>query len=262
MKKYNIDNYVRWKNDVAKAIHLIPQELKDQAENNNFVNLNREQTITMFLPLVENISRKFSTSQQASGVMTIFDLIQEGNSGLTKAVDRLDKELLKDSEDQEKTLKSFLSKRIRGAIRRAIDINRGDIRIPEHKLNEIRRNFGKDRKMVAMFFNSIFLSIDDKPKGSENEDMVYQIPDKSEPYNMHLLNIYLKGLMRKHLDFKEYEVLRLSYGLDCDKHDAKTIADILKIPGSSAYVRISQLKKQAVQALIDKVDHSQVLDYL
>ena len=36
--------------------------------------------------------------------------------------------------------------------------------------------------------------------------------------------MYLKSLMNKHLDHKEYEVLRLSYGLDCDKHDAKTIA--------------------------------------
>ena len=34
------------------------------------------------------------------------------------------------------------------------------------------------------------LSIDDKPKNDEN--MIYQIPDKSEPYNMHLLNLYLK----------------------------------------------------------------------
>jgi hypothetical protein len=32
--------------------------------------------------------------------------------------------------------------------------------------------------------------------------------------------------------------------------------------GSSSYVRVSQLKKQAVQKLIDNVDHSQVLDYL
>jgi len=260
MKKYNIANYVRWKEDVLKAISLIPKELKDEAENNNFVNLNREQTITLFLPLVENISRKFSTSQQASGVMTIMDLIQEGSSGLTKAVDRLDRTLLADSEDQEKTIKSFLSKRIRGQIRRAIDINRGDMRIPEHKLNEIRRNFGKDKKMVEMFFNSIFLSIDDKPKDDEN--MVYQIPDKSEPYNMELLNIYLKGILQKHLDEKEYQVLRLSYGLDCDKHSAKEIANILRIPGTSSYVRVSQLKKQAVDKLIDKVDHSQVLDYL
>ena len=92
--------------------------------------------------------------------------------------------------------------------------------------------------------------------------MAYQIPDKSEPYNMQLLNLYLKSLMAKYLDTKEYEVLRLSYGLDCDKHDAKSIAKILDIKGSSAYVRISQLKKQAVEKLIDNVDHSQVLDYL
>jgi len=192
--------------------------------------------------------------------MTIRDLIQEGRSGLTKAVDRIDWERMNESEDKEKTMKSFLSKRIRGAIRRSIDINRGDIRIPEHKLNEIRRNFGKDKKMVAMFFNSIFLSIDDKPNNDEN--MVYQIPDKSEPYNMNLLNIYLTGLLKKHLDDREYNVLRLSYGLDCDKHSAKEIAAELKIEGSSSYVRVSQLKKQAVDKLIENVDHSQVLDYL
>jgi hypothetical protein len=46
----------------------------------------------------------------------------------------------------EKTLKSFFSKRIKGSIRRQIDSNRGSIRIPEHKLNEIRKDFGKDKK--------------------------------------------------------------------------------------------------------------------
>tara|TARA_E500000331_G_C17224936_1_gene699879 strand:+ start:234 stop:1001 length:768 start_codon:yes stop_codon:yes gene_type:complete len=255
MKKYNIQNYIRWKKEIEYKTWKLPK-----IENGDYTIYNREQMITCFIPLVENLARKFSTSQQASGVMTIMDLIQEGSVGLTQAVDRLDYKTLLDSEDQEKTLKSFLSKRIRGAIRRAIDINRGDIRIPEHKLNEIRKNFGKDKKMVAMFFNSIFLSIDDKP--NNEEDMIYQIPDKSEPYNMHLLNLYLKGLMRKHLEDKEYEVLRLSYGLDCDKHDAKTIADKLSINGSSAYVRVSQLKKQAVEKLIENVDHSQVLDYL
>ena len=56
--------------------------------------------------------------------------------------------------------------------------------------------------------------------------------------------------------------MRLSYGLDCDKHSAKQIADILNIEGTSNYVRISELKKSAVQKLIDNVDHSQVLDYL
>ena len=45
------------------------------------------------------------------------------------------------AEDPEKRLKSFLAKRIKGAIRRAIDNNRGTMRIPEHKLNEIRKSF-------------------------------------------------------------------------------------------------------------------------
>ena len=92
MKKYNIENYVRWKNDVAKAISRLPEI------DGDYTILNRDQTIVCFLPLVENIARKFSTSQVASGVMTIMDLIQEGSSGLTKAVDRLDWSRLKDEE--------------------------------------------------------------------------------------------------------------------------------------------------------------------
>ena len=191
--------------------------------------------------------------------MDITDLIQLGSLGLCHAVDKLDKERLLESEDQEKTLKSFFSKRIRGAIRRGIDTHRGSMRIPEHKLNEIRRN-NKNEKMVEMFFNSIFLSIDAKPL--DQDDMIYQIPDNSEPYNVGLLNSYLKSLLKKHLNIREYEVLRLSYGLDCEKHSAKQIAVMLNITGASDYVRVSELKKQAVQKLINNVDHSQVLDYL
>jgi RNA polymerase sigma factor (sigma-70 family) len=221
----------------------------------------REELIVKFLPLVENLARKFSTTQQASGVLSINDLIQIGSEGLIKAVDKLTWEKLNESEDIEKTLKSFFSKRVKGAIRRRIDMHRGDIRIPEHKINEIRKN-PKDKKMVEMFFNSMFLSIDAQPSNDEGEQMIYQIADKSEPYNIALLNSYLKSLLIKHLTEKEYEVLRLSYGLDCDKHTAKQIAAKLKIDGVSNYVRISELKKQAVQKLIDNVDHSQVIDYL
>ena len=252
MKKYNIQNYVRYKKDIEESIKRIQKK--------EWVDYTRDEMIILFTPLVENLARKFSTSQQASGCMSILDLLQEGNAGLTHAVDRLDKETLMQSEDQEKTLKSFLSKRIKGAIRRGIDIIRGDMRIPEHKLNEIRKNFGKDKKMVSMFFNSIFLSIDDKPKDENN--WAYQIPDESEPYNTELLNAYLMSLLKNHLDWKEYEVLRLSYGLNCEKHSATKIAEKLGINGSSSYVRVSQLKKQAVDKLIENVDHSQVLDYL
>ena len=254
MKKYNISNYIRYKEDIKKSMPV--DKFYDYYK--------RDEMIVKFLPLVENMARKFATSQQASGVLSILDLLQIGGEALTKAVDKLEWSLLEDSEDIEKTLKSFFSKRIKGAIRRRIDMMRGDMRIPEYKLNEIRSN-PKDKKMVAMFFNSMFLSIDANFSISDDEEnMLHQIQDKSEPYNIQLLNLYLMGLMKTHLveGSKEYETLRLSYGLDCEKHSAKQIASILNIEGVSDYVRVSEIKKQAVQKLIDNVDHSQVIDYL
>jgi len=254
MKKYNIQNYIRYKEDLKENL----------PENKLYQEYNRKELIIKFLPLVESMARKFSTADQASGILNILDLIQEGSAELTKAVDRLDWERLKDEESNfksqeeiETTLKSFFSKRIKGGIRRRIDIHRGNIRIPEHQLNMMRSS--KDKKMVAMFFNSIFLSIDAQ---INNDDIFNQIPDKTEPYNIHLMNLYLKSLMIKYLNTQQYEVLRLSYGLDCDKLSAKEIATQLNITGSGNYVRISELKKQAVLTLIDNVDHSQVLDYL
>ena len=74
MKKYNIQNYVRYKEDVKQAV----ARLKDKTWNE----YTREELTTKFLPLVENIARKFATSQQASGVMSIMDMIQSGNLGL------------------------------------------------------------------------------------------------------------------------------------------------------------------------------------
>jgi RNA polymerase sigma factor (sigma-70 family) len=249
MKKYNIKNYIRYKEDLKQSMSV----------NKPYSFYTRNELIVKFMPLVENIARKFATSQEASGVMSILDIIQEGNFNLIKAVDKIDWEKVTASDDVEQTLKSFLSKRIRGGIRRAIDKNRGTMRIPEHKLNEIRKDGGKDKKMVEMFFNSIFLSVDANPK---NEDMVYQIPDKSDPYNEQLLNAYLMSLLNKYLTDDEAYVLSKSYGLTGKKLSAKQIASDLGIQGTSDYVRVSELKKQAVQKLIDTVDHSQVLDYL
>ena len=252
MKHYNIQNYIRYKKDLENAIKRI--------ERKDFHEYTRRELVITFLPLVENLARKFATSQQASGVMAITDLIQEGSLNLCKAVDRIDWSMIEDSEDREKTIKSFLSKRIKGGIRRAVDANRGQMRLPEHVINEVRKNFGKDKKMVAMFFNSIFLSIDDNSR--DDNDLLYQIEDTSEPYNQEFLCMYLLSLLKQHLNMNEFDVLRLSYGLDCEKQSAKEIARHLGIEGAGAYVRVSQLKRQAVDKLIENVDHSQVIDYL
>ena len=82
MKHYNIQNYIRYKNDLEANLKRIQKK--------EYIEYTRDELIITFLPLVENIARKFATSQQASGVMSIMDLIQEGGRSITKAVDRIE----------------------------------------------------------------------------------------------------------------------------------------------------------------------------
>ena len=251
MKKYNIQNYIRYKEEI--------KALKPNGDVWNY--FDRQEVIHKYLPLVENLARKFSTSDQASGILSILDLIQIGSEALVRAADKLDWSELEPSRDIDQTLKSFFSKRIKGAIRRRIDMYRGNMRIPEHKLNEIRKNGGKDKKMIELFFNSIFLSIDSK-NDTTGESFANSIEDPTSDYNVEILNVYLLSLMSTYLNTKQYDVLKYSYGLACDKLPAKEIAKKIGLTGTSAYVRVSELKKEAINELIDNVDHSQVVDYL
>ena len=249
MKNYNNYNYKRYKQDLKNS----------QPEGKFWDEYTRDELVIKFLPLVENIARKFSTSDSASGIMNIQDLMSMGKIGLIQAVDKIIWSTILDSNDPEKTIKSYLAKRIRGAIRRSTDANRSPMRIPEHKLNDIRKGFEQDEEKQAIFYNSMFQSID-----AEVEDnmLPQYVDDSDDPMKKEILFQQLNTLMLKHLTDKEYNVIRLSYGLGCDKLSAKQIANKLDIKGSSSYVRVSQLKKQAIDKLKANINHSQVVDYL
>ena len=250
MKQYNSDNFNRYKKDVKSS----------QPQNKDWDEYTRDELIVKFMPLVENIARKFKQSEAASGVLSLSDCIQFGNIGLVKAIDKIVWETIEGSFDPEKTIKSFLSKRIRGAIRRSVDGNRTGMRIPEHKLNEIRKDFDNEENS-SIFFNSIFDSIDVQLE--DENSYLYQVEDTSEdPMRKEKLHSIIRDIMLKHLTDKEYHVIRLSYGLGCDKMSAKQIAAKLDMPGASSYVRVSQLKKQAIEKLRSVMTHSQVADYL
>lgn len=253
MKKYNSRTYTTYKDSLKVARARIKKE--------NLKTLSRDEVITMYLPLVENIARKFSTTTQASGIMSLNDIIQEGSIGLIASYDNIKWDKIQESADPERTIRSFFSKRIKGAIRRAIDKNRGDIRIPEHKLNEIRKDNGKDKKLMQMFFNSVFLSIDEKVEDGE-ENYANKVIDESKPYVIHKVNNYIMDLMSRFLDEREYEVIRLSYGLDCDKHSAKQIAEIVGINVNTAHVRVSQIKRSALEKLMERVDKNVLLEFM
>ena len=105
MKKYNVKVYKIYKEDLGNKINLVDFEKP-------YDELTKDELIVRFLPLVENIARKFSTASQASGVMDILDLIQEGSIGLIKAIDRIDWNVFNQSKYKENTMKAFLSKRI------------------------------------------------------------------------------------------------------------------------------------------------------
>ena len=141
------------------------------------------------------------------------------------------------------------------------------MRIPEHKLNEIRKN-PDNEDLNKIFITSMFASLDNKHTSKTNtyknddNEMTYDVPDETKSYNIDLMNAYLMGIMKQYLSNAEYEVIRLSYGMDCDKHSAKQIAVKLNITGVSNYVRISEIKKAAIDKLIANVDSSQVIDFL
>ena len=249
MKQYNSDNFNRYKKDVKAS----------QPETKPFDKYTRDELIIKFLPLVENVARKFKDSDAANGVVSLSDRIQFGHIGLIKAVDKIIWSTITESKDPEKTIKSYLAKRIRGAIRRATDANRSGMRIPEHKLNEIRSDFENHKNSV--FFNSMFESIDVQLE--DENSYLYQIEDKSEdPYLHSKLHNIIRNIMLKTLTDKEYHVIRLSYGINCDKLSAKQIAKYLNMDGVSSYVRVSQLKKQAINKLKSVMNYSQVADYL
>ena len=250
MKQYNSENFNRYKKDVKSS----------QPEGKFWNEYTRDELIVKFMPLVENIARKFKDSDAANGIVSLPDRIQFGHIGLIKAVDKIEWKTILDSKDPEKTIKSYLAKRIRGAIRRATDTNRSGMRIPEHKLNDIRKNFD-DESNSSLFFNSMFESID-KQLDDENS-YLYQIEDKSkDPMRKEKLHAVIRNVMLKNLSDKEYHVIRLSHGLDCNKQSAKQIANYLNMGGVSSYVRVSQLKKQAIEKLKKVLKHSQVTDYL
>ena len=254
MKKYNIQNYLRYKKDLELSM---PEGLF-------WDEYTRVELIIKFMPLVENLARKFATSHQAIGVLSINDLIQAGNVGLIMAIDKLDWSILEDSPNIEQTLKSFLSKRIKGTIRRYINANMGDIKIPEWKINEIRSK-SKDPIVNTLLNKSKSMYMGDfKISNNEGENISMEISDTSEHYNLDLINNYLLALLKKHLTKRESDVIRLSFGLDCDKHNAVEICEIFGIEGSYKMkgARISEIKREALRKLVEKTNDLQLPDLL
>tara|TARA_R110000823_G_scaffold183279_1_gene315918 strand:- start:73 stop:498 length:426 start_codon:yes stop_codon:yes gene_type:complete len=140
----------------------------------------------------------------------------------------------------------------------------GDIKIPEWKINEVRKSSSNPAvsnllsRSKSMYLGDFTMNQDD----DGNSEI--EIADDSTEYNINLMNDYILALLKKHLTDREQEVIRLSYGLDCEKHDAVEICKIFGIEGSykKKGVRISEIKREAINKLIEKTNDTQLPDLL
>jgi DNA-directed RNA polymerase specialized sigma subunit len=81
-------------NDMTEIMKICKKYKLKLIEDKAIEDLNESELQWKFMLLVENIARKFSTTQQASGVMSINDLIQEGNFSLTKAIRKIEVQII------------------------------------------------------------------------------------------------------------------------------------------------------------------------
>ena len=256
MKNYNRTNYDRYQEDVKKMLfnledtdittlvpiseevfELIDGEDKDRAiaQIKRANTRKSDELITKFLPAVESIAKKFSQTYQAIGPMTILDLIQEGNISLVLAVQRIDWEATLEADNPIQRLQSFLSKAIKGGIRRAVDEKASPVRIPENRLLKARKALNAGDTMnpfVVEYFNTFFASIDDpealpSSKSQNGGNLTLgdsgevngesnawgDVEDPHSSYKDEFVRKYILTLMKETLSDIEFNVLRLAYGL-------------------------------------------------
>lgn len=250
MKKYNVENYVRYKNDVEEKL------LSQKYQND------REKIIVENMYLVEEVTRRFSTEAKYIGILNLQDLIQEGNIGLIQAVDRIDWNIINDSVEPEKTLKSFLSKRIKGTIRRAINNSRTNMRVPESEMNRLKKKFKEtndDEEIINQFLKAIFLQLDNYNEyDTRYIDSIIDPDSVTEPFNDKELN----DMLNKHLNDKEQVVIKKSYGISEDKLKAKQIALEIGLKGENSQVRVSEIKREAIKKLYNNLDKNNFIKFL
>ncbi|GIW67203.1 MAG: RNA polymerase sigma factor SigA [Candidatus Parcubacteria bacterium] len=257
----------RYLSEISKYPLLTPEEEKKLAKKAAKGDLEaRERLIKSNLRLVVSIAKKYIGRSKG---LTFLDLIQEGNAGLIKAVDRFDwRRGFKFS--------TFATWWIRQAISRALSDQARTIRLPVHvvetlyRLNKARKKLatildreptpeelaaevGLPPQKVQRLLKYVPDTISLETPIGEGESLLKElIPDTSEmtPERTAALAILREQLKKaiQSLSPRERQVISLRYGLE--DGTMYTLEDIGKIFGITRE-RVRQIEIKALEKLKD-----------
>ncbi len=263
--EYNLDDPVRmYLKEIGQIPLLTPEEEQNLAQKVSDGDQKAKNKLTEAnLRLVVSIAKKYSGRG-----LHILDLIQEGNTGLIRAVDKFD-------HTKGNKFSTYATWWIRQAITRAIADQARTIRVPVHMVEVINKATRCNRKLVQELgreptleeiADALNLPIDkiieanrtaadtlslDTPVGDEEDTTIgsfvedYNTPGPADATNHTLLAEALSQILDT-LTEREADVLRLRFGM----HDGKT--HTLEEVGQHFGVtreRIRQIENKAIRKL-------------
>lgn len=181
----------------------------------------RNKLITHNLRLVAHIVKKYTYSLEAD------DLLSVGTIGLIKAIDSFDY-------GKKVQLSTYAARCINNEILMLIRANK------KHKnvvsLNSLTTNNDDDKELELKDVLS-----------SEDEEIFVQVENK-------MLMQKVRKIMKDKLDEREKKIIKLRYGIDCDKaYTQKEVANILGI--SRSY--ISRIENKTLKIIKDEFENDE-----